>query len=101
AVAATDQVWAVGFVVAGGRARSLIERWDGTAWTRVADPLQPPDAALDSVFARGPRDVWAVGTTSARKNLVLRWDGQRWRHPFDGIAAILNDVWVGPAGDVW
>ncbi len=64
ATSPTD-MWAVGWT--GGDAttdgqQTLIEHWNGTAWTRVPSP-NPADAGnfLHGVAATSPADAWAVG----------------------------------------
>jgi hypothetical protein len=63
AVSSTD-VWAVGYSYDyyGGGSDSLIEHWDGTAWTTVPSP-NPGTALnyLNGVAAVSSNDVWAVG----------------------------------------
>ena len=55
--------------------RTLILRWNGTAWTRVPSP--GPDARLLGVTALSGSDAWAVGIADG-KTLILRWNGQTW-----------------------
>lgn len=64
AVAATspDNAWAVGTSAAPvesglSGANTLIEHWDGTAWTRVPSQSSP----LYGVAATSPTNAWAVG----------------------------------------
>jgi hypothetical protein len=56
--------WAVGDYenIAGGGQRSLIERWNGTAWKQVPSP-NPSLAGniLSGVSASSATDIWAVG----------------------------------------
>ena len=67
-----DDVWAVGS--AGG---TLIEHWDGEAWSRVPSPEsgEASRASLASVSAAAADDAWAVGSVGP---LILHWDGARW-----------------------
>ncbi|HEX5043642.1 MAG TPA: fibronectin type III domain-containing protein [Candidatus Polarisedimenticolaceae bacterium] len=88
AVAGTSasDVWAVGSTHDGTLpSRTLIEHWDGRAWTIVASPS--PDIQLNelrAVTALSENDAWAVGFRgSARpetplETLVLHWDGASW-----------------------
>src|SRR5262249_55854506 len=58
---ASNDVWAVGYEIeVGGNYSTLIEHWDGTAWTVVQDGTF--DGWLTSVAATAPDDVWAVGS---------------------------------------
>ena len=59
-----SDAWAVGsFTRANNLVRTLIEHWDGTAWTRVKSPNagQPAGGDLSGVAALAADDVWAVG----------------------------------------
>jgi hypothetical protein len=64
--------------------KTLILRWNGTAWTRVPSPTPANgDLSLDGVAAVSARSAWAVGTyLDARfnfKTLILRWNGTTWK----------------------
>ncbi len=80
-------VWAVGWT--GGDAttdgqQTLIEHWNGTAWTRVPSP-NPADAGnfLHGVAATSPRR--RVGCrpqanyTGHEDPLILHWNGTTWQ----------------------
>ncbi|MGZ8603879.1 MAG: hypothetical protein ACXWX9_03875 [Actinomycetota bacterium] len=65
-----DDAWAAG---------SPIQRFDGSAWSDVAQVRS--DGVLYGVAAVGPNDVWAVGARpvgEGSKALVMRFDGSRW-----------------------
>ena len=84
-VAATPDgtAWAVGYTGYTGSAtstRTLILRWNGTAWTRVPSPDPGPGAELGGVTALSGSDAWAVGIAGG-KTLILRWNGQTWSGP--------------------
>lgn len=109
---APDDVWAVGGYEQGGPARTLIEHWDGAAWTIVPSPNKGPfPNALSGVTAVGPDDVWAVGTwyptSFDDRTLTLHWDGTAWHRvqsPNAGPAKAANDlvsVAAVAADDVW
>jgi hypothetical protein len=62
AVSAAD-AWAVGdYEKSGAAQRSLIERWNGTAWKQVPSP-NPSSGSniLNGVSASSATDIWAVG----------------------------------------
>ncbi len=119
ALAAND-VWAVGTDTSYYRYHTLIEHWDGTAWTRVSSPNltaapedQPlaADSYLRSVTMITATDGWAVGSNDqGRYTLILHWDGMNWRivqpynlhgHLEDVVARGPNDVWaVGQGRDL-
>ena len=80
-----SSVWAVGFYEArSGRAlRSLVLRWNGSAWRRVRSPNPGhlSENVLTGVSVRSRTDVWAVGyqsTATGRHALILHWDGSDW-----------------------
>ncbi len=122
-VSATD-IWAVGYgPLPGGAAfvkQTLIEHWNGSAWSIVPSPNPPPNFAnveLDGVFALSSSNVWAVGffddpSGSTRFTLIEHWNGSSWSvvsspspdpnlnelHSIAGVAS--NDLWaVGGRGD--
>ncbi|MDP9341189.1 MAG: hypothetical protein M3Q23_03565 [Actinomycetota bacterium] len=78
----SSDVWAVGFYVSGSGPKTLIEHWNGTAWTAVpgVDP-SGSDSELTGVSAVSTNDVWAVGYFNARsgdETLVEHWNGTSW-----------------------
>jgi hypothetical protein len=111
AVSATD-IWAVGSYRDGGAIleKTLILRWNGTAWSIVSSPNpQSFQNALNAVAVVSAGDVWAVGYTSdgtGYKTLTLRWNGSAWQtknspspgspnNELLGVAAVApDDVWA-------
>jgi hypothetical protein len=104
-------VWAVGKI---GTA-SLVEHWDGTAWTQVAVPEPTPGRSngLVSVSARAANDIWAVGTfvdtDSGNEPYALHYDGTAWhvvpmptapQTPAFPVFTLTSVVAVGPS-DAW
>ncbi len=75
-----SSAWAVGWTGSGASAKTLILRWNGTAWTRVPSPDPGPDAELSGVAALSGSDAWAVGIVGG-KTLILHWNGQMWSGP--------------------
>jgi hypothetical protein len=84
AVAAQAGVgWAVGYDI--GRdflAHSLIEAWDGQAWTVVDHPQTFDTENLYGVAAISAEDVWAVGSGRDGEGefhaIALHFDGHTW-----------------------
>jgi hypothetical protein len=85
AESATD-AWAVG-TMSPRRShmfQSLVLRWDGSRWSRVASPNPSPVSNyLQAVKANTPEDVWAEGQYLDLRNhqhrlFVIHWDGSRW-----------------------
>jgi hypothetical protein len=88
AIPGDDRSWAVGYFAnfdGGPRAHTLIERWDGRIWNRVAAP-NPGGSKLDNelwdVTALASSDAWAVGVITDgganNRSLIERWDGKAW-----------------------
>jgi hypothetical protein len=113
---APDDAWAVGvdYNTTAQAYQTLVEHWDGSAWTIVPSPNGGTRYdALQAIVALGPADVWAVGVTQTSgpviRNLTLtqHWNGTAWsivpspNRPQEtdawllGVAAIsANDVWA-------
>lgn len=91
AAVSADEVIAVGTQSSNGtRAKTLVERWDGTTWGVVSSPNPSPQQfnVLHGVSATPTDGVWAVGTvekqigSSLFPELILHWNGRRWAiHP--------------------
>ncbi len=89
--------------------RSLIERWDGTAWTRV--PSANPghiDDALAAAAAPDATHAFAVGERRTSggllRPLVEQFDGTSWSvvpSPHRGTGSALLGVAAVDAGDAW
>jgi hypothetical protein len=82
---AADNVYAVGYqTAANGGTATLIEHWDGKAWTVVTSPNRNQTGnVLSAVSASSPTDIWAVGNAVAPdvpvKTLVVHFDGVTWK----------------------
>jgi hypothetical protein len=71
--------------------RTLIEHWDGTAWTVQKSPNVPRGKrtifspnSLNGVSATSPTNAWAVGSwvnpdTANSQTLIEHWDGTAWK----------------------
>src|SRR6266545_1445353 len=116
AVLSPTDAWAVGEYTVDGYAaeRTLIQHYDGTAWTIVDSPNYTfPGAynALLGVAAVASNDVWAVGGAPfagvGGRGLLLHFDGVSWSlRPgppnFEFWASSTrNGVVAVSAGDVW
>jgi hypothetical protein len=100
-----DNVWAVGGAPYFDEESSLVLRWDGRAWSRIASPSDI--WYYQAVAVLGSDDVWAVGRTgkSFGEARVTHWDGDAWTEPpfpaaeeaqTTSVAATAPDeVWVG------
>lgn len=83
ALSPTDS-WAVGDVRVAGLLSTVIEHWDGTAWSRLPSP-NPGGAfgsSLTGVTAVAADDAWAVGSYGAEstgsRTMILHWNGTTW-----------------------
>ncbi len=88
ALAATGpaDVWAAGYQRANVRRapyQTLVEHWDGKAWTVLPSPN--PSAISDLLLglaALSPGDAWAVGyqylSGGGAASLAAHWDGSAW-----------------------
>jgi hypothetical protein len=103
--------WAVGDfdrLAYSPQTRTLVERWDGTSWSKVQSPnVDPIDNWLYAADAVGPRQVWAVGNEGGidARTLTERWNGSGWSVvPSAGVDQAGNSLRsvaaIGP-GDVW
>ncbi|MET0661536.1 MAG: hypothetical protein ABWZ42_00250, partial [Ilumatobacteraceae bacterium] len=85
-VPGSSRRFAVGSCVdqATGDSRTLIERWNGTAWTIVSSPAPGVSSTLTDVVAVSGHELWAVGDSRApglpgpTTGLTLRWNGHGW-----------------------
>jgi hypothetical protein len=117
-----SDVWAVGDsgVVDVPGSHTLIEHFNGTAWSIVPSPSPGSIAILGGVTtSSAANNVWAVGAdtpagTSGRQTLTLNWNGTAWHvvsspNPAstDGVGAVATNTcaaiaWAvgesGPAG---
>jgi len=111
---AANNVWAVGDTTKSdfSSSRTLIESWNGSAWSVVASPSPSPFYnELRDIDGRSANDVWAVGRISTEafgfgsKTLVQRFDGKLWStvpSPNPGASdSVLAGVATLSNGEVW
>jgi hypothetical protein len=121
---APNDIWAVGSstsVVGVNTVQStLVEHWNGSAWTIVPSPNVPPQRTgvvvrdlLTSVTAVNSSDVWAAGYSidvasgsgQPNKSVIEHWNGSTWtivpspspqgHNTLTGISAIsASDIWA-------
>jgi hypothetical protein len=117
-------VWAVGSISDGnqGTRSPFVGHWDGSRWETVPNvtrgALDTTYAALQSVVAVAPDDVWAVGIRAAseparpgrgdNRTVIEHWDGTSWTlvpspqadavsvpYSLSGINAVAaDDLWA-------
>lgn len=94
AVPGSPKLWAVGNAITDfstGSERTLIEYWNGSAWSIVPSPNRKPENnlttnTLTGATAVSANDVWAVGfyqrvsgsNTSPQQPLIEHWNGISW-----------------------
>jgi hypothetical protein len=105
-----NDVWAVGIMqTSGGRGianRTLVEHWNGTAWSVVPSPnVGSGSNYLLAVAGSSSSDMWAVGSHDTH-TLTEHWNGATWSvvsspnvgstaNFFNGVAVVGgNDVWA-------
>lgn len=111
----TDDAWLVGNRYLTERGPFLqrdgvhIQRWDGTRWSIVDNPLATTTGArLYSLTALSADDVWAAGQrldeAGTTVPLVMHWDGTEWRVvdvPTGNTPAALYDISGTGPDDIW
>lgn len=109
-VLAEDDVWAVGTRGRGGSDLSLIEHYDGTAWSVVPGyPVGGASAMLSSVDAIAADSVWAVGWDvvdgdPSYSAFAEHWNGTEWTTTDalrPGYSSLLTGVSAVASDDVW
>ena len=87
---------------------TLIDHWNGTAWTQVPSPSPGITNNLSGVAALSATDAWAVGSYSTsgddQHTLVEHWDGTAWTQvptPSPNRVAELSGVAATSATNVW
>jgi hypothetical protein len=98
---ASNNVWAVGEneEAAGLGLTTLIEHWNGSAWSIVPSPTPGAYPTLNAVAARSASDVYAVGFNEPSVNggvqqgLILRWNGSAWSADTDPTAGTFSPLY--------
>jgi hypothetical protein len=98
-----NDVWAVGndcCYAYGSQeyTHSLIEHWNGSAWSIVPYPKdEPADSSLHAVAAISSADVWAVGNAPYPNNqaLIEHWNGTTWSDANFYIGSLFQSDFAG------
>ena len=103
-------IWVAGdYKNSHGAFRTLIEHYNGRAWTREPSPdIGAADNYLSATAATGPHGLLAVGrawTGSRFRPLALRWNGRTWKaHLLPAAGSgnnTLNGLTSGPGDTLW
>jgi len=92
-------VTAVGSVTVGGKSVPLIERWTGTKFVQVTQPVKSGDLAAVTVLSK--TSAYATGSAGSGATLVEHYNGKQWAQvptpsPSDG--GYLASVAADPSG---
>src|SRR4051812_9720816 len=102
---ASNDIWAVGYsrdLPYGNRARhSLIEHYDGSAWSRVPSPDVDTQTVLNGVLSLSSANAWAVGYASNKGAVVMRFDGHSWTATTLPQLSSLTAIAALSASDIW
>ena len=110
--ASSKDVWAVGTVQTSSSVngnRTLIEHWNGTAWSVVPSPNPSNEGDdLTGVAALSATNAWAVGffennQMSALQPIILHWNGTAWSlfPNIPNIGMIVEAITARSATDIW
>lgn len=104
-VAATSarNAWTVGQALSG---KSIILRWNGSAWAQVPSPTPRGGGAYYAVAATSASNAWAVGGSDNKpfKTLIAHWNGRSWKQvpsPTPSIGGALFGVAATSAHNAW
>lgn len=98
------KAWAVGY--GGNPFKTVIQRFNGTAWKKVKAPA-PLFRTLVDLDALSPKKIWGVGfdnNDGSQKTLIERWNGKKWKvvpSPNRTKFNVLNSVDAITAKDIW
>ena len=105
-VSASD-CWAVGNYFGGTYYHTLVEHWDGNAWTITPSP-NASETAFNNFYAvacTSASDCWTVGYGTSFETLIEHWDGSSWSIvPSPNVTAvqnILTGLACTSASDCW
>lgn len=104
-------VWAVGSSSDDNRRfKTLVEHWDGAAWSVVPSPNRGQESSgLADISGSSSSDLWAVGSfvnsSGVVSTLIEHWDGSKWTavpSPSPGASySSLLDVAAPSASLAW
>jgi hypothetical protein len=86
---------------------TVIDRWNGKAWTRVPSPNPNPGGAiLMAAASTSASNVWAVGTDTdfvySYETTIVHWNGKKWQLMTSPIQdGLLTGVTATSAANAW
>ena len=110
-----SNVWVVGgsgdnaSPYGGTPSNTLIEHWNGSAWSVVTSPSPGTNANLTGVTSSSANNVWAVGYdtpsgSSVAQTLTMNWNGTAWTtvaSPNQGSSStVLSSVSTTPGASI-
>ena len=107
AAVSTSDVWAVGYsgTLSAAADKTLIEHWNGSAWSIVSSPNPYTTQDLYGVAAVSSSDIWAVGEgfsySSGYTTLTEHWNGTAWSEVSSPGYVALRGVTVVASNNVW
>ena len=105
--ASSNNCWSVGFSNNDVAPQTLIEHWNGAAWSIVTSPNASTSEAnyLVSVTCASTSDCWSVGYFSnSGQTLAEHWDGNTWTvvsSPNNSSEDYLTSVTCVSSSDCW
>ena len=109
-VPGTSELWAAGYSVDSNNVfQTLIEHWDGAAWSVIPSPNAGTSGSiLRRITALSTNNVWAVGYSNASttsQTLIEHWNGTSWLVVPSPNADRSNNYLLGltpiSASDIW
>ncbi len=106
AAVSTSNVWAAGYSgnLSVAADKTLIEHWNGSAWSIVSSPNPTTSQDLYGVAAVSASDVWAVGegfSSSGFSAVIEHWNGTAWSAVNNPVMGALRGVSAISANNVW
>lgn len=78
----TQTLWAAGYTSDGANTHTLIEYWNGTAWSVSTSPSPGVSSTLLGVVALSAKSTWVVGSYTLGQGddstLTEKWNGTAW-----------------------
>jgi hypothetical protein len=108
ATTSAKNAWAVGEYFTATSEPTLIEHWNGAAWSVVRSPNRGHTDLLIGVTATSAKNAWAVGyyfnSQDMEQSLIERWNGSTWKvvpSPDPAGSGALWAVGASSANNAW